>query len=150
MMHLDTGYDLWVRNVDKSLMSDKLDNFLTVADEAKKDLLLIQKYFLFSLDPVTLTYFALNNGPCRTITTIESDDYPQAVHNIKKFFLSNLPISGFPQAMASTGTFTFQLQRELEMETEAKKGITKLMFIHNCTNVDYKGLSVSNNLFATP
>ncbi len=109
MMHLDTSYDLWARNIDKTLMTDKLDNFLTVADEAKKDLLLIQKYFLSSWDPVTLTQLASNNGLCGTITNVHSDDYPQANHYIKKFFLSNLPILGSPQALAAPGTFTFQL-----------------------------------------
>jgi hypothetical protein len=52
MMHLGTGFDLWARNVDKTLTTDKLNTFLTVADEAKKDLLLIQRYFLSSWDPV--------------------------------------------------------------------------------------------------
>ncbi len=70
------GYDLWARIADETLTTDKLDNFLTVADEAKKDLLLIQKYFLSSWDPVTSTQLALNNGPCGTITNVQSDDYP--------------------------------------------------------------------------
>jgi hypothetical protein len=96
MMHLGKGYDLWARIIDKTLTTDKLDNFLTVADEGKKDLLLIQKYFLSSWDPVTSPQLALKHGPCRTITNFQSDDYPQAAHNIKKFFLSNLPVLDFP------------------------------------------------------
>jgi hypothetical protein len=43
MMHLGTGYDLWARIVDKTLTTFKLNDFLTVADEAKKDLSLIQR-----------------------------------------------------------------------------------------------------------
>ncbi len=46
MIKLGTGYNLWVRVVDKMLSSDKLDNFLTVADKAKKNQLLICKYYL--------------------------------------------------------------------------------------------------------
>jgi hypothetical protein len=122
MMHLGTGNDLWARIVDKTLTTDKLNNFLTVTYEAKKDPPLIQKYFLFSWDPVTSTQLALNNGPCGTITNVQSDDYPQAAHTIKKFFLTNLPIPGFSQAIAALGTFTFQLHRELEEESKAKKG----------------------------
>jgi hypothetical protein len=112
MIYLGMGYDLQARIVDNTLTTDKLDDFLMVADEAKKNLSLIQRYFLSSWDPVTLTQLALNNGPCRTITNVQSDDYPQAAHTIKIFFLSNLPALGFPQAMAVPGTFTFQLPGE--------------------------------------
>jgi hypothetical protein len=149
MMHLSTGYGLWARIVDETLMTDKLDNFLMVADEAKKDPLLIQKYFLSSLDPVTFTQFPSNNRSCGTITNIQSDDYPQAAHNIKKFFLSNLTVPGFSQAMAAPGTFTFQLPGELEKESEAKKGITKLMLLHICADINYKGSSIGNIFLAT-
>jgi hypothetical protein len=51
MMNLGMGYDLWARIVDKTLTTDKLNNFHMVADEAKKDLLWTQKYFLSSWDP---------------------------------------------------------------------------------------------------
>jgi hypothetical protein len=61
MMHLGTGYDLWARVVDKTLTANKFDDFLTVKDEAKKDPLLIQKYFVSSWDPVTLTQLASYN-----------------------------------------------------------------------------------------
>jgi hypothetical protein len=61
MIKLGTGYDLWARVIDEMLSTDKLDNFLTVADEAKKDPLLICKYFLPSWDPLTSTQLALNN-----------------------------------------------------------------------------------------
>jgi hypothetical protein len=138
------------RIVDKTLTTDKLDDFLTVVDEAKKGPLLIQRYFLSSWDPVTLTQLALNNGPCGTITNVQSDANPQAAHIIKKFFLSNLPAPSFPQIMAALGTFMFQPSGELEKESKAKKGITKIMLLHFCTYIDYKGSSISNILFATP
>jgi hypothetical protein len=38
MIKLGTDYDLRVRVVDKMLSTGKLDNFLMVADKAKKDL----------------------------------------------------------------------------------------------------------------
>jgi hypothetical protein len=41
MIELGTGYNFWVKVVDKMLSPDKLGKFLTVADEAKKDPLLI-------------------------------------------------------------------------------------------------------------
>jgi hypothetical protein len=46
MIKLGTDYDLWARVVDKTLSSNKLDEFLTFADKAKKDALLIRKHFL--------------------------------------------------------------------------------------------------------
>jgi hypothetical protein len=138
MMHLGRGYVLWARIVDKTLTIDKHGNFLTVADEAKKDPLLIQKYFLSSWDSVTLNQHASNNRPYRTITNDQSDDYSQAACMIKKFFLPTLPAQGIPQAMAAPGTFTFQLPGELEKESDAKKGITKLMLLHICADIDYK------------
>jgi hypothetical protein len=48
MIKLGTGYNLWVRVVDKTLSTDKLDNFLMIADKAKKDPSLICKRFLLS------------------------------------------------------------------------------------------------------
>jgi hypothetical protein len=70
MMHLGTGYDPWARIVDETLTTDKLDDLLTVADKAKKDPLLILKYFLSSWDPDASTQLASNNGPCGTITNV--------------------------------------------------------------------------------
>jgi hypothetical protein len=55
---------------------------------------------------------------------------------IKKFFFSNQLAPSFPQAMAAPN--------------KANKGITKLMFMHICTNIIYKGSSMGNILFATP
>ncbi len=63
MIKLGTGYDLWTRVVDKTLSSNKLDKFLTVTDEAKKDPLLICMHFLPSWDPLTSTQLASNNRP---------------------------------------------------------------------------------------
>ncbi len=40
-----------------------------------------------------------------------SDDYPKAAHNIIKLFLSNLPVPGYPWAMAAPGTFISSYQR---------------------------------------
>jgi hypothetical protein len=69
---------------------------------------------------------------------------------IKKFSLSNPLAPSFPQAMAAPSTFMFQLPGELEKESKAKKGITKLMLLHICADIDYKGSSNSNILFAIP
>ncbi len=139
-----------MRVVDKTLSSDKHNKFLTVADEAKKDHLLIPKHFLPSWDPLTSTQLASNNGPCGTIKSIQSNDYPQAAHIIKKFFLPNPPAQAFTQPLATLGTFMFQLPGKLDKESKAKKGITKLMLLHVCAKINFKESTISDMTFATP
>ncbi len=91
MIKLGTGFDLWARVVDEMLSTNKLGEFLMVADEAKKDPLLICKHFLPSGDPLTSTQLASNNGPWGTITNVQSDDYPQATQIIKKIYRLHRP-----------------------------------------------------------
>jgi hypothetical protein len=55
VIKLGTGYNLWARVIVEMLSTNKLDNFLTVADKAKKDPSLICKHFLPSWDPLTST-----------------------------------------------------------------------------------------------
>jgi hypothetical protein len=52
--------------------------------------------------------------------------------------------------MATLGTFMFQLPSELEKESKAKKGITKLMLLHICAEINLKESSNSSISFATP
>jgi hypothetical protein len=52
--------------------------------------------------------------------------------------------------MATPGTFTYQLPGELDREYKAKKGITKLMLLHVCAEINFKESTVSNMTFATP
>jgi hypothetical protein len=49
MLHMGSGYNLWARIVDETL--NKLNDFLEVMANAKKDPLLIKKHFLLSWDP---------------------------------------------------------------------------------------------------
>jgi hypothetical protein len=150
MIKLGTGYNLWARVIDKTLSSDMLNKFHTVADEAKKDPLLICKHFLPSWDPFTSTQLASNNGPCGIIMSIQSDDYPQAAQINKKFFLPHPPAQVYTQPLAMPGTFTSQLPGELNKESKAKKGITKLMLLHVCAEINFKESTVSDMTFATP
>jgi hypothetical protein len=149
MIKLGTGYDLWTRVIDKTLSSDKLNKFLMAADKVKKEPTLICKHFLPSWDPLTSTQLASNNGPCGTITSIQSDDYLQAMQIIKKFFLPNPPAHAFTQPLATPGTLAFQLPSNLDKESKAKKGITKLMLLHVCVVINFKELTVSDMTFPT-
>ncbi len=119
------------------LSTNKLNDFLMVADEAKKDPLLIHKHSLPSWDPLTSMQLVSNNGPCGTITSIQSDDYLQADQTIKKFFLPDPSAQAFAQPMAKPGMFKFQLPGELGKESKAKKGITKLMLLHVCAEINF-------------
>jgi hypothetical protein len=119
MIKLGTGYNLWSRVIDKMLSTNKLDDFLTVADKAKKDQLLICKHFLPSWDPLTSTQLASNNGPCGTITNVQSNNYLQSVQIVKQFFLGS---QAFTQPLATPGMFTFQLPSELDRTPKPKKG----------------------------
>jgi hypothetical protein len=120
-----------------------------VTDKAKKDPLLIHMHFHPSWDPLTSTQLALYNGPCGNITDIQSDDYLQAVQIIKDLFLPNPPAHAFTQPVAMPGMFTFQLPGKLNKESKAKKGITKLMLLHVCAEINFKELTVSNMTFTT-
>ncbi len=51
--------------------------------------------------------------------------------------------------MAMPGTFTFQLPGKLDKESKAKKGITKLMLLHMCVEINFKELTVCNMTFVT-
>ncbi len=149
MIKLGTGYDLWARVIDETLSSDKLNKFFMVADKAKKDPLLICKHFLPSWDPLASTQLASNNGPCGTTTSIQSDDYPQVTQIINKFFLTDPPAQAFIQPLTMPGTFTSQLPVKLDEGFKAKKGITKLMLLHVCAEINFKELTVSDMTFAT-
>jgi hypothetical protein len=144
-----TGYNLLARVVTKMLSTNKLDEFLMVAVEAKKDQLLICKLFLPSCDPLTSTQLASNNGTCGTIMSIQFNDYPHAMQIIEFFFLPNPPAQAFTQPLATPGTFTFQLPGQLDKESKAKKKITKLMLLHVCVEINFKELTISNMTFAT-
>jgi hypothetical protein len=143
MIKLGTGFNLW------ALSTNKLDNFLTVAEKAKKVPLLICKHFLPSWHPLTSTQLVLNNEPCGSITNVQSNDYPQAAQIIKKFFLPNPSAQAFTKPIVMPGTFTFQLPSELNKKSEAKKGITKLMLLHVCAEINLKESTISNTTFAT-
>jgi hypothetical protein len=109
--------------------------------------LLICKRFLPSWDPLTSTQLASNNEPCGTITSIQSDDYPQAAQIIKKFFPPNPLAQAFTHPLVTPGTSTFQLPGKLDKESVAKKGITKLILLLMCAEINFKESTFSNMTF---
>ncbi len=82
--------------------------------------------------------------------SIQPDNYLQAMKIIKKVSLPDPPAQAFTQPSATPGTFIFQLPGKLDKESEAKKGITKLMLLHVCAEINFKESTISNMTFVTP
>ena len=63
--------------------------------------------------------------PYRTITTVQSEDYPKEVGDIKKIFFAQ---QALPQPVPVTASVavTLQLPADIEKEVVAKDGINKL------------------------
>ena len=82
MLCLGSRYDLWGRIVEETSSADKLSNLLIVVDEVNKNPELVKR-FAASYNPDSPTKLASNNGPCSTITNVQSDNYHQAIALIK-------------------------------------------------------------------
>jgi hypothetical protein len=93
--------------VEETLPNNKLGNFIAFMEEAVKDSDHMKRYFSKSYDPNSPTKLSSSNGPCGTITNMQSDDYPQAIVEIKKFFIGAQVSAIPPQAFTQPGTFTF-------------------------------------------
>ena len=137
--------------MEETLSNNSLGNFIAVMKEAVKDPDHMKRYFSQSYDPNSPTKLSSSNGPCGTIMNVQSDNYPQATVEIKKYFIGAQVPAILPQAFTQPGTFRFQLPGELGRESEAKKGITKLMLLHICGSIDYKTLLITEIItLATP
>ncbi len=69
---------------------------------------------------------------------------------LKKIFLAGNNNPHGPPHHQGNNTFTVQLPGDLEKEAEAKKGITKLMTLCICGDIDLEKLTLSNITYATP
>ncbi len=71
-------------------------------------------------------------APYGTITTVQSEDYPKEVGDIKKIFLA-LPQPALATALSAV---TLQLPADIKKEVVAKDGINKLKSFHICGMID--------------
>ena len=100
--------------MEETLSNDSLGDFIAVIEEAVKDPDHMKRYFSQSYDPNSPTKLSSSNGPCGTITNVQSSNYPQATVEIKKFFIGAQVSAILPQVFTQPGTFTFQLPGKLE------------------------------------
>jgi len=74
-------------------------------------------------------------APYRTITTVQSEDYPEEVGDIKKIFSAQQALPQ-PVPVPASSAVTLQLPADIEKEVVAKDGINKLKLFHICGMID--------------
>ena len=74
-------------------------------------------------------------APYRTITTVQSEDYPKEVGDIKKIFFAQQALPQ-PVSVPAPSAVTLQLPADIEKEVVAKDGINKLKLFHICGMID--------------
>ncbi len=79
---------------------------------------------------------------------VQSSDYPQEAQAIAEVF--NPAVSVNSQAPALPQTFNVLLPSEVDKEADAQKGITKLMLLHVCGDVDVDNGTIANITQASP
>jgi hypothetical protein len=67
-------------------------------------------------------------APYGTITTVQSEDYPKEVVDIKKIFFAQQVLPQ-PVPVTASSAVTLQLPADIEKEVVAKDGINKLNFV---------------------
>jgi len=155
MSDLGLGYELWAESAINSISkSSDIDQVISnMSDDTEPN--------PQDLDANTTRFFdpnwgsdgalqlALNNGPCGTWDFVPSGDYPQEAKQLSEIFNpadAALPI----QAVMQPQVVTVAVQGKAEKEAEAKKGVTKLMLLYICADVDFELGTISNITEATP
>ena len=150
---LGVGYRLWADAADSAIQhfadtSMVIDSFAgDGADDEELDRN-FKLYFDSTWDPTTSTKIALNNGPCGTFDIVQSGDYPQEARAIANVF--NPAVTETPQLAAPPQTFNVLIPSEVDKEADAQKGITKLMLLHICGDVDVENGTITNIAQANP
>ena len=150
---MGTGYDLWadaafhvVQNLND--INEVLQAFAGDDGEPGEEFdANIRKYLDPAWDPSKSVPLALHNGPCGTFDLVQSGDYHQEAQAIAEVFN---PVQSIPQAIVQPQTVTVAIQGEVDKEAEAKKGITKLLLLHICADIDLETGAITNLTQATP
>ena len=133
MAKMGPGYDLWVTTISDAIDNmediDTIMDAFSVVDNLTQDGF-YKKYFYANYDGVISLGVA--RAPYGTITTVQSEDYPKEVGDIKKIFLA-LPQ---PALTTASSAVTLQLPADIEKEVVAKDGINKLKLFHICGMID--------------
>ncbi len=130
------GYALWVMTVSEAIenMEDinmVMDAFVAVNNLTQDDY--YKKHFFARYDrAVSLSVAGATYG---TITTVQSEDYPKEVADIKKIFFAQQALPQQVPVPASLAV-TLQLPADIEKEVVAKYGINKLKLFHICGRIN--------------
>jgi len=85
-----------------------------------------KKYFYANYDKVISLGVA--RAPYRTITTVQSEDYPKEVGDIKKTFFAQQALPQ-PVPVPASSAVTLQLPADIKKEVVAKDGINKVEIV---------------------
>jgi hypothetical protein len=136
MAKMGPGYDLWVMAISDAI--DNMEDVNTIMDAFGLVDNLTQdefykKYFYANNDRVISLGVA--RAPYGTITTVQSEDYPKEVGDIKQIFFAQQALPQLVPVPASSAV-TLQLPADTEKEVVAKDGINKLKLFHICGMID--------------
>ncbi len=132
MAKMGLGYDLWVPTISDAI--DNIEDIDVIMDAfgAVDDLTQVnfyKNYFYANYDgDISL---GVARAPYGTITTVQSEDYPKEVGDIKKIFFAQQALPPTVLVPASSAV-TLQLPANIEKEVVAKDGINKLKLFHIC------------------
>jgi hypothetical protein len=105
-----------------------------------------KKHFYWHYDKENSLF--VTKGPCRAITTVQSNAYPMEIEAIKKIFLL-APQVPPQQVPATASALTLQLSANIEKEVVAKTGIHNLRLLHICGKIDQASTTFGNLSYPT-
>jgi len=136
MAKMGLGYDLWVTTIFDAIDNiedfDKIKDAFGVVDNLTQ-VDFYKKYFYANYDRVVSLGMA--RAPYGTITTVQSEDYPKEVGDIKKIFFAQQALPQ-PVPVPASSAVPLQLHADIEKEVVAKDGINKLKLFHDCGMID--------------
>jgi hypothetical protein len=149
MAKMGPGYALWVATVSEAINNiediDTIMDAFSVVDNLTQDDF-YKKYFYANYDRV------LSLGVARTpygiITTVQSEDYPKEVGDIKKIYFAQQALPQLVPVPASSAV-TLQLPADIEKEVVAKDGINKLKLFHICGTINQESTTFGTITYST-
>jgi len=132
MAKMGLGYDLWVTTISDAI--DNIEDIDTIMDafgvvDNLTQVNFYKKYFHANYDRVIS--LGVVRAPYGTITTVQSEDHPKEVGDIKKIFFAQQSLPK-PVPVPASSAVTLQLPADIEKEVIAKVGINKLKLFHMC------------------
>ena len=105
-----------------------------------------KKYFYANYDRVIS--LGVVRAPYGRITTVQSEDYPKKVGDIKKIFFAQQALPQQVPVPASSAV-TLQLFVDIKKEVVAKDGINKLKLVHICGMINLESTTFGTIVYST-